>query len=28
LIASGDSKQLYRIVEDSIQEETNLYMWQ
>lgn len=25
LIASGDSKELYRIVEDSIQEETNLY---
>lgn len=25
LIASGDSKELYRIVEDNIQEETNLY---
>ena len=27
LIASGDSKELYRIVDDSIQEETNLYYW-
>ena len=26
LIASEDSKELYRIVEDSIEEETNLYM--
>jgi hypothetical protein len=25
LIATEDSKELYRIVEDSIQEETNLY---